>query len=577
MFGWAQLIVMGCLSSGVQDVDNPEYQDWKAFKPGAWVRFKHTTNSDGAKREWESVHRLLDLSPIRVILHQRLAMGASPVEKRAEVLARRPKGEVWQTVATKSTEGMEELDVSGRKLACAWTEWKRDGDLVRIWASPLVPGQVVKVVQRPSAPPGPASTMVAIEWKLEDALPPYPPLSLPDTVELPASLEVAAAHFHASGRRAWFDLREGGVSHLWLDGQKGPPFHSLGGPRFSVDGKRLAYVGSTYAAGKTSSVLLLDGIPQSGGPPGGPACFSPDGIHFAYTAQREGGVTVVVDQAPGPLFSRVEMLSFSTDNRPVYVAQTIPGESPQRSLLVIGNHSIPMRSAGYPAVSEDGNHVAWCERTPFGKTLVHIDDKVSEPFDDVKSLLWSADGQTLAIVARIEAGGMIHVVRDGKRSEGFTGIDDLVFSLDGKRLAYTGLESGSPTYSRVVLDGKKGERLRYHPRGPYLNPDGSHLAYVISEGNGFTLILDGKRQTSFREIGRPVFSPEGRHIAYSAAREQKDRNSSATKRRYFVVLDGSPGGEFDFVSDPAFSPDGKEVGYFALEVRTLSWKTLSVR
>jgi len=50
----------------------------------------------------------------------------------------------------------------------------------------------------------------------------------------------------------------------------------------------------------------------------------------------------------------------------------------------------------------------------------------------------------------------------------------------------------------------------------------------------------------------PVFSWDGRHVAFTTPRGQK------TQR---VIVDGKAGAEYDAVTDPIFSPDSRRVAY----------------
>src|SRR5689334_23002232 len=55
-------------------VDNPEYQRWTAFAPGAWVKHRTITEDPSGKKEGESLVRLLEKKADRVVLHLAMAL-----------------------------------------------------------------------------------------------------------------------------------------------------------------------------------------------------------------------------------------------------------------------------------------------------------------------------------------------------------------------------------------------------------------------------------------------------------------------------------------------------------------------
>lgn len=108
--------------------------------------------------------------------------------------------------------------------------------------------------------------------------------------------------------------------------------------------------------------------------------------------------------------------------------------------------------------------------------------------------------------------------------------------------------------ARVVLNGKPGNF--YKDIDPYtlaLSPDGQRIAYGAqrNEKNWF-MVIDGREEGPFNEIGPPVFSPDSRHVAFEGKtgetwRIYLDRKRSAAAASYF--------------EKPAFSADSKYVLY----------------
>src|SRR5207302_11284832 len=65
--------------------------------------------------------------------------------------------------------------------------------------------------------------------------------------------------------------------------------------------------------------------------------------------------------------------------------------------------------------------------------------------------------------------------------------------------------------------------------------------------------------------GTLAVSADGRHVAYAL----KDGDGDAAK--YVMVLDGKPGAKYGFVERPLFSPDGKRLAFIAFADNEVFW------
>ena len=168
-----------------------------------------------------------------------------------------------------------------------------------------------------------------------------------------------------------------------------------------------------------------------------------------------------------------------------------------------------------------------------------------------QSLKVSPDSATLTGVAK--NGDLMAVIRNGERLKAFSKIGRAtpIFSPDSAVMAYTGYQNGQwhMVANETVHPGFKAVAP------PLFSPDGRHLAYVVQDGVHQRVILDGKKGPQFNGIllkpGQFVFSPDSTRLAYVAAKDKK----------MLLVDNGNPGKPFEMAAKPAFSPDSRRLAY----------------
>jgi hypothetical protein len=122
-----------------------------------------------------------------------------------------------------------------------------------------------------------------------------------------------------------------------------------------------------------------------------------------------------------------------------------------------------------------------------------------------------------------------------------------------------------------------------------LSPDGQHVAYVVGGGlhpasflavaafmgkmRSQRMVLDDQVGPSFAYVDVPVFSPDGRRLAYKAmgGTRWESLGGAMGNRWQTVVVDGVEGPRYTEVSRPVFSADGAHVSYRACREE---WKTV---
>jgi roadblock/LC7 domain-containing protein len=75
------------------------------------------------------------------------------------------------------------------------------------------------------------------------------------------------------------------------------------------------------------------------------------------------------------------------------------------------------------------------------------------------------------------------------------------------------------------------------------------------------MVVDGRAGSPYDEIGPPVFSPDGKHVAYTAVRARVGLGLPPFREEQLVVADGQEGQVYDGIGDgtPVFTPDGRLV------------------
>ncbi len=175
----------------------------------------------------------------------------------------------------------------------------------------------------------------------------------------------------------------------------------------------------------------------------------------------------------------------------------------------------------------------------------------------------SPDGKRFAVVIQAQDKKTAYVSIDGRNQKVYAWARDLAFSGDSRHVAYVATVDGKDV---AVMDGREGPfrgEIWGGTRGGggtlRLNHDGTRHAFVARKGNApaFGVVIDGAmdRPNVDPNDGAPVFSPDGRRLAYIA-----DEGGQR-----FVVLDGKPGAKYDAVykGTLTFSPDSKRLAYFA--------------
>jgi Tol biopolymer transport system component len=318
-------------------------------------------------------------------------------------------------------------------------------------------------------------------------------------------------------------------------------------PRWSPDGKEVAYLASSGAS--------LAVVSAAGGTPaqlasalaGTPPAWSPDGTEIAYVAEANGAPSIEVAAADGSSSRAVAATGWSTpstlqwlpDGTIVYDANghvySVPADGSGSPTQMTTSYS------GSPLASHDGARIAYTDYRN-GRPelwLMHADGSGQR--------LLTADAATFAGAA---------------------------WSPDDTAVAAVFYDaSGTQQLMVVPVDGSSETVLTLEPRttvitsAPSWTPDGSSLYYTAavlsSDRELFSIRPDGRglRQLTHNGVddADPALSPDGRWLAFA-------RGPAGQQELYLMRPDG--GGlrqlthsRFSGNVEPAWSPDGTELAF----------------
>lgn len=265
--------------------------------------------------------------------------------------------------------------------------------------------------------------------------------------------------------------------------------------------------------------------------------FSPDGKHHCFTIREPDAevLTVYIDGAAASQGAVDGLVYRPTNGRFIY-RQRRDGEN---WVLTEGDKPLP----GFPplpdwrgsyVLSPGGLHVAALVKKGEQEAVV-IDGKEEPPFPTIDwaiegdfapypgSLVWSRDGSSHAYAV-----------------------------YDKKLTTFTTLGETKDFPSEVVLNGKPlGKQGSVRGSSLSLSDDGKRLAYAVKDGDGWALVVDGRKGEKYLDVGNAVFLKDGRAVY------------AAKSGRGWELRGAFEAGPFERVGGLVVSPDGTGVAFAA--------------
>lgn len=412
-----------------------------------------------------------------------------------------------------------------------------------------------------------ASLLLAVAWLLPS----------PSMAQLPSGQEEVIGHLSenvnllntqyaidsAARHIGWIDADRRAAGSVVADGKSGPAYDAVHAPTWSGDGSRFAYLARQ---GKKWGLVVDGKLQPKSHDDLGLAFFSRDGKRFAY-AYREGKEwRFVLDGEPvGGVYSAVGTAMISGDFKHfVFVAE----KKDVGWIVVLDGKEITRPDGkgwcqiGSLAFSPDSSRFAFVglERKSWPSRLiatVMVDGQATGSFD----------GENLGTSTPIGCGYLGSFVPDTH------GVTYLLWKPDGSDVVFGARRKNN----EVVLmnAGQPGQVFDSIIAGPVFSPDGKRIAYIAWNDNRIIEVVDGKRVRDFpAERGLNFihylrFTPDGERLAYVVGRGGGLFGMGTTRRaRRRLVINGADGPTFDVtgLTDVTFTADGSSHVYVVHDV-----------
>jgi WD40 repeat protein len=299
---------------------------------------------------------------------------------------------------------------------------------------------------------------------------------------------------------------------------------------------------------------------------GGSAAWSPDGKWIALPGKAGPKLrnvrTGAVRQLHAPAFQgfpeRAGPLDWAPDGTAIRYATSLPGEGRQGDWLTevpldgsaVRQQALGVRAfdtdwapSGWPFAFTTGTYAYDFEKGPIGPkpALLVVDRFGGEPRPvtqivhniseaEIQEVQFSPDGERIVFCRYQGRHAAIWSVRpDGTDARrlwgGLTYCQDLNWSPGGRQLALVAVRAGSLVPRPYVLSANGGPRRRignWDPLdGPVWSPNGRWLTFSTYGGEIRRIHPDGSGEQAIatfteRKIENLLWSPDGRHLAYTA-------------------------------------------------------------
>ena len=350
-------------------------------------------------------------------------------------------------------------------------------------------------------------------------------------------------------------LPENVMTAVVVDGKADPWFSRVADLSFSRDSKHWLYRAYVDAAGGgTTSSLIQDGKPVGDYDAilSAPA-FDADGKPAPFLARKGSRHFAVIGGRPAQEYpDAVSALTMSPDGRRTMycVTRIVKGEGApafKTSVVLDGKEDAGRYDKVlYAWFSPDSKRTVWAALDNQKFTIV-VDGKVEHGgAEKLTPARFSPDSAHVGYGIGVQTSARLwdcSIIVDGKLVSKHEIIGNMQFSPDGRawwpgNFWEKGADSSNEVMFGVFCDARKVyASADYQVVNIDFGSDGKRVVYEALPKNpdkthpdSRAYIVDGKPEPVYEKVLPPLFSPDGAHLAYAAAKDGK----------WFVVLDGKP-------------------------------------
>jgi hypothetical protein len=380
-----------------------------------------------------------------------------------------------------------------------------------------------------------------------------------------------------------FSERAGGVAELTSQGERSKVVHNgrpgkewaaVGDLALSAAGRRCAYAAREGAAWR----MVVDEVPGAAFDAVKRPVFSPDGAHLAYQAMRGERWLLVVDGAVrGETRTRYLDHAFGGDSARIVF---VDGEDAQdRGRLVVADLALKRPTVVATGVSEfvlNAAKTRVAATAQSGKAQAVLTFALDQPartgkgkpYDRVKEVAFGEDGVTVVYRAE-QAGKQVLVLGDREVPLGDAALTGSLVAVPGRNAlaALVVRPAGGVQLRELLGPDAPGEPAYEEAEGLVYSRDGRLHAYAARRGASWVAVLSGKEGPPFDRVVTPVFSPDGRYLAY------RTRKAGA---RFVVVVSTADGAvrlhpAHEQIFPAQFTADGSSIAYGVKDGGQASW------
>ncbi len=352
--------------------------------------------------------------------------------------------------------------------------------------------------------------------------------------------EIATIVLSPDGSRLAYGAHPDGNDRKWcmvVDGKEGKRYDTVLTPIFSPDGKHLLY----QAKDADKWYIIVDGAPNQGTPASySPPLFSSDSSSIAYveSAASIGDTRLIVTDL---LFHK------------------------QRGRISIGDEVL--------VINKNRTRIAAVEAVK-NKFRV-IDLMFDKPdlfregplYDVIEQLTLSDDGRSISYCA-LKGGSRLIKLDDREELLPAGRAPELpVIRPDKKGVGILLAENNRISLHHCFINGREKGKIYDEASTLTYGNDGSY-AYAARTGKNWFVVVNGNEGPAFDKVVEPLFSPDGKHVAYRARKDGK---------RFVVLADTlaktvAAHPPYEQVSRVKFTADGKSIAYGVKDGNRLAWK-----